>query len=121
MPERPTAAAPIPLAPTGSNTGTHHGKPLFPIQSWACTHRGWKALGSSEDVAPLGPELVMELTSLRARYAFPVLVATDHGRPTLEIRPYRPADLLPVDPREELRGSVLRFNDPFAPAAEGGW
>jgi hypothetical protein len=33
------------------------------------------------------------------------LVVTDHGRPTLEIRPYRPADLLPVDPREELRGS----------------
>jgi antitoxin (DNA-binding transcriptional repressor) of toxin-antitoxin stability system len=49
------------------------------------------------------------------------LVVTDHGRPTLEIRPYRPADLLPVDPREELRGSVLRFNDPFAPAAEGDW
>lgn len=51
------------------------------------------------------------------------LVVTDHGRPTLEIRPYRPADLLPVDPREELRGSgsVLRFNDAFAPAAEGDW
>jgi len=36
------------------------------------------------------------------------LVVTDHGRPTLEVRPYRPArpaaDLL-----EELRGSVLRF------------
>jgi hypothetical protein len=35
-------------------------------------------------------------------------VVTDHGRPTLEVRPYRPArpaaDLL-----EELRGSVLRF------------
>ncbi|MFM1798734.1 MAG: hypothetical protein RLZZ117_1012 [Cyanobacteriota bacterium] len=49
------------------------------------------------------------------------LVVTDHGRPTLEIRPYRPADPLPVDPREELRGSVLHFNDPFAPAAEGDW
>ena len=46
---------------------------------------------------------------------------TDHGRPTLEIRPYRPADLLPVDPREELRGSVLRFYDPLTPAAEGDW
>jgi hypothetical protein len=46
---------------------------------------------------------------------------TDHGRPTLEIRPYRPADLLVVDPREELRGSVLRFYDPLTPAAEGDW
>ena len=49
------------------------------------------------------------------------LVVTDHGRPTVEIRPYRPADLPPVDPRQELRGSVLRFDDPFAPVAEGDW
>ncbi|MEB3318162.1 MAG: type II toxin-antitoxin system Phd/YefM family antitoxin [Cyanobacteriota bacterium] len=49
------------------------------------------------------------------------LVVTDHGRPTLEIRPCRPADLTPVDPRKELRGSVLRFDDPFAPVAEGDW
>jgi hypothetical protein len=32
------------------------------------------------------------------------LVVTDHGRPTLE-----------------LRGSVLRFDDPFAPACENDW
>ena len=49
------------------------------------------------------------------------LVVTDHCRPTLEVRPYRPTDLPPVDPRQELHGSVVRFDDPFAPVAEGDW
>jgi len=48
------------------------------------------------------------------------LVVTDHGRPTLEVRPYRPARS-GTDPLEELRGSVLRFDDPFAPVAENDW
>ena len=48
-------------------------------------------------------------------------MVTDHGRPTLEIRPYRPTDLPSVDPRQELHGSVVRFDDPFAPVAEGDW
>ena len=48
------------------------------------------------------------------------LVITDHGRPTLEVRPYRP--VRPDDnPLEELRGSVLRFDDPFAPVGENDW
>jgi antitoxin (DNA-binding transcriptional repressor) of toxin-antitoxin stability system len=41
------------------------------------------------------------------------LVVTDHGWPTLETRPYRPARS-DVDPLEQLRGPVLRFDDPFA-------
>jgi antitoxin (DNA-binding transcriptional repressor) of toxin-antitoxin stability system len=48
------------------------------------------------------------------------LVVTDHGRPTLEVRPYRPARP-GADPLEELRGSVLRFDDPFAPVDENDW
>ena len=48
------------------------------------------------------------------------LVITDHGRPTLEVRPYRPARP-DANPLAELRGSVLRFDDPFAPACENDW
>ena len=48
------------------------------------------------------------------------LVVTDHGRPTLEVRPYRPARAA-ADPLEELRGSVLRFDDPFAPVGDNDW
>jgi antitoxin (DNA-binding transcriptional repressor) of toxin-antitoxin stability system len=48
------------------------------------------------------------------------LVITDHGRPTLEVRPYRPARP-DANPLEELRGSVLRFDDPFVPVGENDW
>ena len=48
------------------------------------------------------------------------LVVTDHGRPTLEVRPCSPARPA-ADPLEELRGSVLRFDDPFAPVGENDW
>ena len=48
------------------------------------------------------------------------LVVTDHGRPTLELRPYRPTSPA-ADPLDQLRGSVLRFDDPFAPACENDW
>lgn len=49
------------------------------------------------------------------------LVVTDHGRPTLELRPYRPAAPTDADPLEQLRGSVLHFDDPFAPVGEKDW
>ena len=48
------------------------------------------------------------------------LVITDHGRPTLEVRPYRPVRP-DANPLEELRGSVLRFDDPFAPVGKNNW
>jgi antitoxin (DNA-binding transcriptional repressor) of toxin-antitoxin stability system len=46
------------------------------------------------------------------------VIITDHGTPTLEVRPYRKAKR---DPLRELRGTVLRFDDPFAPVGEGDW
>ena len=49
------------------------------------------------------------------------LVVTDHGRPSVEVRPYRAAAPTTADPLEELRGSVLRFDDPFAPVGENDW
>ena len=38
----------------------------------------------------------------------------------LELRPYRPARPA-ADPRTELHGSVLRFEDQFAPVCENDW
>ena len=38
----------------------------------------------------------------------------------LELRPYRPARPA-ADPLPEPRGSVLRFDDPFAPVCENDW
>jgi antitoxin (DNA-binding transcriptional repressor) of toxin-antitoxin stability system len=40
------------------------------------------------------------------------VVVTDHGRPTLELRPYRNLDR---DPLEVLRGSVVRYDAPTDP------
>lgn len=46
------------------------------------------------------------------------LVITDHGKPTLEIRRYcEPKS----DPFEILRGSVLRYDDPFEPVGVEDW
>ena len=49
------------------------------------------------------------------------LVITDHGKPTLEVRPYRPVESTAADPLELLRGSVLHYDGPFEPVAEGDW
>lgn len=46
------------------------------------------------------------------------LVVTDHGRPTLEIRPYRAIDPNPFD---LLKGSVLRYDNPTDPVGEDDW
>jgi hypothetical protein len=48
-------------------------------------------------------------------------VVTDHGRPSLEVRPFRSADPGAADPLRQLRGSVLHDNDPFSPVADGEW
>ncbi|MBD2939833.1 type II toxin-antitoxin system Phd/YefM family antitoxin [Burkholderia pseudomallei] len=40
------------------------------------------------------------------------VVVTDHGKPALEVRPYRCAERNPLD---VLRGSVVRYDDPTAP------
>jgi len=41
------------------------------------------------------------------------LVITDRGRPVLEVRPYREED-----PRETLRGTLLRYEAPTEPTGE---
>jgi len=40
------------------------------------------------------------------------VVVTDHGKPTLEVRPYRHPARSPLD---ILRGSVVRYEDPTSP------
>ncbi|NTZ84130.1 type II toxin-antitoxin system Phd/YefM family antitoxin [Burkholderia metallica] len=46
------------------------------------------------------------------------LIVTDHGKPTLEIRPYRAPEAQPLD---ILRGSVSRYDNPIDPIAEDDW
>lgn len=46
------------------------------------------------------------------------LIVTDHGKPTLEIRRIEEKKR---DPREILRGSVLRYDDPFEPIGVEDW
>lgn len=46
------------------------------------------------------------------------LIITDHGRPTLEVRPYRNAEVTPLD---ILRGSLLRYDNPTDPIADDEW
>lgn len=47
----------------------------------------------------------------------PVII-TDHGRPTLEVRVYAEPKR---DPRAFLRGTVLRYDDPFEPVGPEDW
>jgi prevent-host-death family protein len=47
------------------------------------------------------------------------IVVTNHGKPVLEIRPYRA--VLKRNPLEVLRGSVLRFDDPLSPVDDDSW
>jgi antitoxin (DNA-binding transcriptional repressor) of toxin-antitoxin stability system len=49
------------------------------------------------------------------------VVITDHGRPALEVRPYRPVERSPMDPMHELQGSVLHYDQPLEPVAEVDW
>jgi len=46
------------------------------------------------------------------------IVVTDHGKPALEIHPYRATER---DPLAVLRGSVVRFEDPLSPVADDTW
>jgi len=46
------------------------------------------------------------------------VIITDNGRPALEIRVYRPAE---VDPLDRLRGSVMDFRRPTEPAGDDLW
>ena len=44
---------------------------------------------------------------------------TDHGKPTLEVRPYQQETKR--DPLDVLKGSVLRYDDPMEPVGEDDW
>ncbi|MBZ0072212.1 MAG: type II toxin-antitoxin system Phd/YefM family antitoxin [Gammaproteobacteria bacterium] len=46
------------------------------------------------------------------------LIVTDHGKPSIEVRPYRSADRSPLD---TLRGSVTEYADPLEPVGLGDW
>jgi len=46
------------------------------------------------------------------------VVVTDHGRPTLELRPYHNTARQPL---EILRGSVVRYVDPTEPVGIDEW
>ncbi|MEX3630484.1 MAG: type II toxin-antitoxin system prevent-host-death family antitoxin [Burkholderia sp.] len=46
------------------------------------------------------------------------VIVTDHGKPALEVRPYRHVQRSPLD---VLRGSVVRYENPTDPVGEGDW
>lgn len=46
------------------------------------------------------------------------VIVTDHGKPALEVRPYRNVQRSPLD---VLRGSVVRYENPTDPVGEGDW
>lgn len=47
-----------------------------------------------------------------------VLIVTDHGIPTIEVRRYRKVERSPL---EVLRGSVTEYSKPTEPVGEGEW
>jgi antitoxin (DNA-binding transcriptional repressor) of toxin-antitoxin stability system len=46
------------------------------------------------------------------------MIITDHGKPVLELRRHETSTLTPL---EELRGSVLYYNDPLEPVGLEDW
>jgi len=46
------------------------------------------------------------------------VIVTDHGKPALEVRPFRGVKR---DPLDVLRGSVVRYDSPTDPVAEDEW
>jgi antitoxin (DNA-binding transcriptional repressor) of toxin-antitoxin stability system len=46
------------------------------------------------------------------------LIVTDHGKPAVEVRPYRGIERNPLD---ILRGSAMRYSNPVDPIAVGDW
>lgn len=46
------------------------------------------------------------------------VIVTDHGKPALEVRPYRSVQR---DPLDVLRGSVVRYVNPTEPVGDDEW
>lgn len=59
----------------------------------------------------------LELFRKIERTGEPVVV-TDHGKPSVEVRPYRSRE---ADPLARLKGSVLSYRAPTQPVAEEDW
>lgn len=59
----------------------------------------------------------LELLRRIERTGKPVVV-TDHGKPAIEVRPYRARGR---DPLVRLKGSVLSYRAPTQPVAEEDW
>lgn len=47
------------------------------------------------------------------------LIVTDHGKPVIEVRALR--EEAKRDPRDILRGSILRYDRPLDPVGEDDW
>ncbi len=46
------------------------------------------------------------------------LIVTDHGKPSIEIRPYHTKERSPFD---ILKGSITEYDNPTEPVAENYW
>ena len=46
------------------------------------------------------------------------IIVTDHGKPTLEVRPYRDVERKPLD---VLRGTVMRYDNLTEPVDADAW
>jgi len=49
------------------------------------------------------------------------VVITDHGRPALVVRPYRPQEAGAPEALLALRGTVIHYEDPLEPVATDDW
>ncbi|OGA42772.1 MAG: prevent-host-death protein [Betaproteobacteria bacterium RIFCSPLOWO2_12_FULL_62_13] len=49
------------------------------------------------------------------------LVITDRGKPVLRITPYHPAPDAKAGGPKRLRGTVVRYDDPFEPVGLEDW
>lgn len=59
----------------------------------------------------------LEILRAVERSGEPVTI-TDHGKPTITVRRYEPATPTPF---ERLKGSVVRYEDPFEPVGDKDW
>jgi len=46
------------------------------------------------------------------------VIVTDHGNPTIEVRPYREMERSPLD---MLKGSVIEYENPTDPISDDEW
>lgn len=49
------------------------------------------------------------------------ITITDRGKPVAQIIPFKEKTSQPQDPLEALRGSVLKYEDPFEPVGLEDW